>query len=175
MLTILLSLLSSNAVGSLVGWIGGWLNRKVDLQNRDKDLEVLKEKNAHELLMRDKDMEQSKIEAEAKVEVAIKESEGLIESEAYKAMAASYSEQSTTSGITWIDGFSKAIRPSVTVIFTLASLIISATIIHLAIKSNVQFTVAEWKEWVTYVIHWVFFQAGVVIGWWFANRPGSKK
>lgn len=174
MIATIIALLSSNAVGSLVGWIGGWLNRKVDLQNRDKDLEELKVKNTHELAMRDKDMEQIKIEAEAKVEVASKEAEGLIESEAYKAMGASYEEQAKPSGITWIDGFSKAIRPFVTVIFTFASLIVSGVIIYLAVKSGVQFTVIEWKEWITYILHWVFFQAGVVIGWWFSNRPSKK-
>lgn len=175
-MSILIGLLSSSGFGSLVGWVGGWLNRRVDLEtkkaeyaynldNRDKDLAELKEEVAGRVAVADREVETARVNAN-----------GVIESAAYNAMAESYKEQATKLGgkWAWVDAYSKLIRPLVTTIFVVVSLTISAYIVYKALNAGVTFTVEDWKEWITYVVHWVFFQAGVVIGWWFANRPSGR-
>jgi hypothetical protein len=177
MLSLIVSLFSSSAMGSLIGWIGGLLNRKIDLAAK-------KDEYTYNLGMRDKDLEQTQAEVTGRVAVADKAveeakatAEGLTEQAAYNAMAESYKEQAKLLGgkWAWVDAASKIIRPLVTVIFVVVSLTISVYIIYKALQSGVTFSVDDWKEWVTYVIRWVFFQAGVVIGWWFANRPAGRK
>jgi hypothetical protein len=170
MLATLLAILSSTGVGSLIGAAGGLLNRFIDLKNRDKDLDLVRINNAHQLSMRDKDMEQSRIEAEGKVQVSIQEKESAVGVAEYSALASSYQTQFTPSGVIWVDAASRVIRPLETIIFTVASLTIASFIIYMAFNSGVQFSVEEWKQWVTYVIQWVFFQAGLIIGWWFVRQ-----
>lgn len=170
MLATLLAILSSTGVGSLIGAAGGLFNRYIDLKNRDKDLELVKENNAHQILMRDKDMEQARIEAEGKVQVAIQEKESAVGVAEYNALSASYQTQFAPSGVAWVDAASKVIRPLLTVLFAFGSISLSVWILSKAFSSGVQFSTEEWKQWVTYVIQWVFFQAGLIIGWWFVRQ-----
>ncbi|EKD22436.1 MAG: hypothetical protein ACD_86C00004G0006 [uncultured bacterium] len=168
MLTTILALLSSSGVGSLIGWVGGFLNRKVDLQAKTEEYK-------YNLAIRDKDLEQTKAEIAGQVAVADKQ----IEVAAYGAMAESYKEQSNLVGNlkgkwAWVDALSKLIRPIVTIIFLIVSLSLSVYIVIKAYNSGIEFDKEDWKELLEYVIHWVFFQSGVVIGWWFANRPSGR-
>lgn len=177
MLSLIVSLFSTSGVGSLIGWVGGLMNRKIDLAAKQAEYK-------YSLDMRDKDLAETQAEAAGRVAVAERQTEtarataeGITEQAAYSAMAEGYKEQTHELGgkWAWVDATSKLIRPVVTVLFVSISLGISVYIIHKAIQSGVAFTVDDWKEWVTYVVHWVFFQAGVVIGWWFANRPSGRK
>lgn len=188
MLSLIISLFSSSGVGSLIGWVGGLLNRRVDLaakqaeynynlQMRDKDFAETQAEVAGRIAVADKAVEEAKVVAEGNVQAAVATAEGITEQAAYNAMAESYKEQAQTLGgkWSWVDAVSKLIRPLVTIIFVIASLVISIYIVGKAIQGGVVFSVDDWKDWVTYVIHWVFFQSGVVIGWWFANRPSGRK
>jgi hypothetical protein len=177
MLALIVSLFSSSGVGSLIGWVGGLLNRRVDLEAKKAEYQ-------YNLDLRDKDLAETQAEVAGRVAVAdkaVEEAEataaGITEQAAYNAMAASYEEQAKSLGgkWAWVDAVSKLIRPAVTLIFVIASLTISTYIVWKAFESGVTFTVDDWKEWLTYVIQWVFFQAGVVVGWWFANRPSGRK
>lgn len=188
MISLIISLFSSSGVGSLIGWVGGLLNRKVDLEAkkaeygynlgmRDKDLAETQAEVAGRVAVADRAVTEVKAVAEGNIKTAVATAEGITEQAAYNAMAESYKEQAQALGGKWgwVDATSKLIRPVVTVAFVIISLAISVYIILKALQSGVTFTVDDWKEWVTYVIHWVFFQAGVVIGWWFANRPSGRK
>jgi len=168
MLTTIVALLSSSGVGSLIGWVGGFLNRKIDLQAK-------KDEYSYNLSVRDKDLEQTKAEIAGQIAVADKQ----IEVAAYGAMAESFKEQSNLVGNlkgkwAWVDALSKLIRPIVTIIFLLTSISLSIYIVTKAYNSGIEFSKEDWKELLTYIVHWIFFQSGVVIGWWFANRPSGR-
>lgn len=176
MLALIISLFSSSGVGSLIGWLGGLLNRKVDLDAK-------KAEYAYNLALRDKDLAETQAEVAGRIAVADREideaketARGMIESAAYNAMAESYKEQSAPLGgkWAWVDAVSKLIRPFVTLIFVAASLTLSGVVFYQAYRSGVVFTTDTWQAWLDYVVRWVFFQAGVVIGWWFANRPSGR-
>jgi len=170
-----LAILSSTGFGSALGWIGGLLNRTVDLKakqaeyafrlaDRDKDIEQTKAEVAGTIAVADRSIEEAKIVSGGAVEVA-----------GYNAMSESYKDQASPlpAKYAWVMAFSKLIRPLVTIIFVALSLTLSVYIVYMAIHSGIVFTPDDWAKWLFYVVQWVFFQAGVVIGWWFANRPSG--
>jgi len=162
-ISALLSLLSSGAVGSLVGLIGGYFNRKLDLQAKDKD-------HAFELAKLDKDLEFMKTEYEQKTRVATIEGETAETVAGYNAMAASYSYAPIT-GDSGIDKFSKIIRPILTLAFFVFTLYIFIQVSSLVNTNPI--TQEEVAKVYQTLVEWVLFQAGVSIGWWFAMRPGK--
>ena len=176
MLSAILAILGSTGFGSTLGWIGGLLNRTVDLKAKQAEY-------AFELNKRDKDLEQTKAEVAGTVAVADRSIEeakivagGAVAVAGYNAMAESYKDQATPLPAKYagVMAFSKLIRPLVTMIFVAFSLTLSIYVVYMAMNAGVTFTAAEWGQWLTYVVQWVFFQAGVVIGWWFANRPSGR-
>lgn len=165
MLTFLLSLLSSSGFGSFLGLTGGLLNRWADYKFRQQDKEF-------ELLKMDKDLEYMKAEHEHRLKVATVEVEGAVEQEAYKALTASYDFAVPTQEDGWIDDVSKLVRPLLTILFFIFSAYVFYRI-NLLISAKEERTSQEvlqlWKQ----CIEWILFQAGVSIGWWFANRPSK--
>lgn len=179
------SLFGTSGFGALMGWLGGLANRWFDLKSKSMDMEILKIKNEQELLIRDKDLEQIKfewesrskvaqIEGEAKVAEAAKVAEGAIESAAYAALSASYSNDKATYGIMFIDGVRGLIRPLITLIFTGIAIYINAEIMYLLTDTWATLSQVDKVKLVFTVVDWMLFQTSVVVGWWFANRPGRQ-
>jgi seryl-tRNA(Sec) selenium transferase len=73
MLSAILAILGSSTVGSLIGGIFAFLNKKADIEIKKLD-------QAHELELRKEDRELAKVEAEGRLQVAVAEAEGSIES-----------------------------------------------------------------------------------------------
>ncbi len=165
MLTGLLALLSSSAVGSIIGLFGGLLNRKIDLQAKRMDQE-------HEIKKLQEQGKFLEIESKTKIAVATEEKEGAIESAAYNALAASYSFAVPTKDDGIVDKISKIIRPFLTIAFFILTAYIFYQIHTLVQKAGILDS-KELFDIYKQIIEWIFFQAGVSIGWWFAMRPGK--
>jgi hypothetical protein len=163
MITSLLTFLSSGVFGSLIGIAGGYLNRKMDLQIKKLDLE-------HELKVKDKDLEFMKAEYEQRTKVATIETEGATEVAGYNAMASSYSF-AVPDPNTGMGKFSAFVRPFLTICFFAFSVYIYYTVSKQLSISVISGASME-KIYIT-LIEWILFQAGVCIGWWFANRPSK--
>lgn len=168
-------LFTSNAMGSLLGWLGGLANRWVDFKTKQLDIQTLEIKNKHELALRDKDMEQVKVEAESKLQLAVEEGKTVIEKAAYDALSESYKSEAEIKDVnTWVNDVRAMVRPVTTAIFTIAALIQVMVIFIVAFGVlDLKFTPEQIFELVKYSVMWVFFQAGVVVGWYYANRPSS--
>jgi len=161
-------LLGSNVVGSALGWVGGWLQRKQDIEVKVLELADAEKQRAHELAQRRIDIEIMDREIAGRERIASIETEGKIDVAQFGAIAEGYKTQFEGEGR--VAAFSRFIRPFVTLWFVVASSALTIAVIVLAYKANVPFTVEEWKEWISYVLAWTMFQAGVCIGWWFAVR-----
>lgn len=173
MLSIILGILGSGGFGSIVGLVGGFFNRKLDLKAKELDLADKKDEREFNLKYIEK-------EAQLKLEVSKEENVGKsidaskeIEVAGYAAMADSYSFAAPTSADGWIDKFSKAVRPVLTLAFFAFSAVIfykvNLIVSELEAPISPVEALALWKT----TIEWVLFQAGVCIGWWFAMRPGK--
>ena len=166
MLTAILAILSSTGVGSIIGLLGGIANRYLDLKSRaaDRDFELQK---------LDKEREYLKEEIAGRTAVATIEGEARVESSAYGAMQASYNFALPDRKDGWIDKFSKLVRPILTLAFFVLTMVVFWEI-HTLIKAAGQtLDLEEIMKLYRYAIEWIFFQAGVSIGWWFAMRPGK--
>jgi hypothetical protein len=161
-------LLGSNVAGSALGWVGGWLQRKQDIEVRKLELLDAEKARAHEVALRRVDIEIMHAEIAGRERIASIETEGKVEAAQFDAIAAGYATQFAGEG--WVSAFSKAIRPFVTLWFVVASSALTIAVIVLAMRSGVEFSPQDWREWLGYVLAWTMFQAGVCIGWWFAVR-----
>lgn len=167
---VIAKLLGSNAVGSMIGWVGGLMNRKVDLEAKRLDLADRDKDRAHEQAMRRIDLEVMAAEAASKERVASIEAEGKVQTSAWDALAESYRQEAATPA----GSFSKAIRPLLTLLFGLAGLAQAAAVFWFVFAINrTPLNPTQLNQLALYSIEWVFFQGGLVVGWWFANRPGK--
>lgn len=174
MLSIILGILSSGGFGSITGLVGGYFNRKLDLQAKQLDLQDKKEERIHDLNKQDKDLEFMKTEYANKLQVADREAEKAIEVAGYAAMDKSYSFANTTSADGWVDKLSKTIRPLVTLGFLFFTIYIFFTVQGLVDKLEIHPDPKEVYALYKEIILWVMFQTGVCVGWWFAMRPGKQ-
>lgn len=167
MLSILTSILGSTGFGALLGAVGGVANRFVDIKLKSMELEAQKVRNEHELALRDKDLEHVKVEWESRERVASIEGETARDVAGYEAITASYTADKATYKIKLVDGIRGAIRPLITLLFAGFTLYLISTMTYQSPATHI--TAALYAE----AVAWVFFQASVVIGWWFGNRPSG--
>ena len=76
MLETILGILGSGSVGSIVGVVGGYMNRKLDIEVHKIDIEDNKAKRENDLLKMDKEKDMMQAEYAMRVQVADKENEG---------------------------------------------------------------------------------------------------
>ena len=166
MTSFLLTLLSSAGFGSIIGLVGGIINRFIDIKAKEGE-------RAFELTKLDKERDYMKEEYAARNQLATIEGEARVEANAYTAMAESYKFAAPSSSNDMVDKITRTIRPILTVLFFVFTCIVFAIVTSLIVDLKTAFSAAEilviWKQ----IIEWVFFQAGVSIGWWFAMRPGK--
>jgi len=173
MLEIILGIFGSGGFGSIVGLVGGYFNRKLDLEAKKIDLEDHKLQREHELLEKEADRKYMETEYANKIQVATVEGETATEVAGYDAMAESYKFAAPTSADGWVDKLSKVVRPIITLCFLLGTTIIFWQLQKLVDQLGVAIDPKETMRLYVLVIEWILFQAGVCIGWWFAMRPGK--
>lgn len=167
---VLGSVLGSNAVGSAIGWLGGLLNRKVDLEAKRIDNQDRAAQRAHEENLRRIDIEVLHAEAASRERVASIEAEGKVSVAGLDALQESYKHDAGLRE----GSFSKLVRPLLTFCFGVSALSMAAALLWVAFYVyEVRFSHEQWHDLVMFVVQWVFFQGGLTVGWWFANRPSK--
>lgn len=168
MITFLVSLLSTSGFGAIIGWIGGLTNRWMDYKTKTLDIQMQQNQFAHEQSMRDKDLEALQVEVNGKMEIASLEAATKSEEAGFDALKASYAHDSSF-GSGRIDGFRKLVRPIITAAFMALILYINYCVWY---KLDSVSTLT--REDIMEIIRWTLFEASVVIGWWFAQRPSEQ-
>jgi len=140
MIASLLSILGSSAIGSLIGGIFAFLNRKTDIEVKRMELSHETERWAHELAVRESDLLIAREEAQSRKDVAIIEGDATVD--AARAMAIGQiaaAEKVTAEDIKaagkwgflliFASVFNKMIRPLLTVILAFAALYLNWMVI----------------------------------------------
>lgn len=181
----LLAVLGSSSIGSIIGIIGGILNRKADIEAKRLDLEHEAKRWSHEANLRDKDIEYAKTEAAGRRDVAFEEAEGVIESARFKALAdAQTADAIEASDIkkagkwAWAVALAfllnKVIRPVLTIVLCFVALKVNWLVLDFFTAGWEGFTLAQKYDAGMQALAWVMGQASAVIGYWFMSR-GTKR
>lgn len=185
MITAILSLLGSSAVGSLIGGVFAILNKKADLETKKLDLEHEVAKWTHDALLKDKDLEYARAEAAGKRDVAIVETEGAFDVARMQAISAAQAadridaaEIIAAGKLGWMfvtaSVVNKLIRPVATVILSTSAIYINFLVMDKLQVSWNTVTPDKQYEIAMQAFGWITGQASAVLGYWFVSRGSSK-
>jgi len=185
MIAALLSLLGSSAIGSLIGGVFAFLNRKTDIEVKRIELSHEKDKWAHDLAVRESDLKIAQAEAQGRKDVAIIEGDVTVDASRMAAIAEiAKAEQITADDIkaagwwgfllVWANVLNKLIRPILTVALAAAALWINWLVIDKLTTGWPALSQAQQFETGMQAFAWVTAQASMAFGYWFVSRGSSK-
>lgn len=181
----ILSILGSSAFGSVLGGLFAWLNRKADLEVKRSDQLHEAAKWAHDLAVKDKDLDYARIEAAGRKDVAIVEGEASMQTARFNAIAAAQEADRVTADELKAAGkwklllvgaatFNKLVRPLATVILTGAAIYINFLFVGKLIDVWPTLNSAQQYDAAMQAFAWITGQAGACLGYWFVSRGSSK-
>ena len=185
MIAALLSILGSSAVGSILGGLFAFLNRKSDIDVKRMDLDHERAKWDHDLKLRDKDMEFAIMESKGRMDVAIVEGDASIETARMQAIAVSHqADQISADEIRaagswgWLLVLGSAmrawIRPLATVVLTTAAIYLNWLLIDKLTAGWAALTLAQQYESAMQAFAWITGQAAATLSYWFISRGTGK-
>lgn len=185
MIAALLSLLGSSAVGSIIGGLFGFLNRKTDIDLKRLDMEHERAKWTNDLVMRDKDIAYAQAEAQGRKDVSVIEADAAIESARMNAIAISHQsdkisadEIKAAGSWGWLLVLGSAlrafIRPVITIVLTGAACYLNWLLIEKLTEGWASLTTQQQYEAAMQAFAWITGQAGAVLGYWFVSRGNAK-
>lgn len=185
MIAAILSILGSSAVGSVLGGIFAFLNKKTDLDVRKLELEHEVQKWAHDLAIRDKDLDMAKQEAQGRKDVAIVEGDAATETARFAAIAVSQQadkisadELRAAGKYKWmlvVGSAMKAwIRPVATVVLVGAAVYLNSVLLSKFVEGWGALTRDQQYDAAMQAFAWITGQASAVLGYWFVSRGTGK-
>lgn len=185
MISAILSILGSSAVGSIIGGIFAFLNRRADVEAKRMDLEQEQARWAHDLAVKDKDLQIAQAEAQGRKDVAVIEGEAMVGAAQVRAIADVQAADKVTPEeikaagwwgflYVWAAVFNKLIRPTLTIVLAGAALYLNYLVIDKLITSWPSMTPAQQYDAGMQAFAWVTAQASMAFGYWFVSRGTGK-
>jgi hypothetical protein len=180
MISAILALLGSSAVGSIIGGVFAFLNRKADIEAKRVD-------HSHELELRRADMELAKLEAEGRLQVAMVEADGAAEAARMVAIgqahqadvldAAQIKAAGKTGGLLLVltDVFRRLVRPVITAVLVGAAVWLNWALIDRLGQGWGNLTPAQQYDAAMQAFAWITGQASAVLGYWFVSRGNAAR
>lgn len=180
MIAAILAILGSSTVGTLIGGVFAFLNRKADIEAKRLD-------NEHALALRRADLEIAQAEAHGKLQVAVVETDGAIESarmvaigqaNAADALAADQIKAAGRWGgllLVLTDVLRRIIRPGITIALVGAALALNWMLIERLAITWPTLTPAQQLDAAMQAFAWITGQASMVLGYWFISRGAAAK
>lgn len=185
MIASLLALLGSSAVGSLIGGIFAFMNRKTDIEVKKIELAHEINKWANELKIRESDLDIAKAEAQGRKDVAIIEGDAMVDSARATAIGEIAAAEKLTSDeikaagkwgflLIWASVFNKLIRPVLTVLLAFAALYLNWMVIGRLTEGWPSMKPEQQFEVGMQAFAWVTAQASTAFSYWFVSRGTGK-
>lgn len=180
-------LLGSSALGTLIGGVFAYYNKKAEIEAKKVEMTDRANQRAHELSLRQNDLEQIKAEAAGKREVAIVEGDATVEAARMTAIQAAHSADRISSEeykeagwwkwlLVWSTAFRTWIRPLATVALTTASLYLSYLLITRFLDVGwLKLDPKEQLSMSNMALNWVFAQASATLSYWFISRGSNAR
>ena len=185
MITALLTLLGSSAFGSIIGGLMAFMNKKADVDVKRLELEHETRRWAHDLLVKDKDLEYAKMEAAGRKDVAIIEGDAAMETARFVAIGQSHTADVITAAeydaagkLRWMLVLGSAmrawIRPLMTVVLAGAAIYLNFVLIGKLTDIWPILDRQQQYDMGVQAFAWVTGQAAACISYWFVSRGNSK-
>jgi hypothetical protein len=185
MISSIIALLGSSAFGSIIGGVFALLNRKADVDTKKLELEHERARWSHDGLMRDKDLEIARAEAQGRKEVAIIEGEASIDSARMEAIGQIAGAERVTAEdikaagkfgflLVFASVFNRLIRPVLTVLLAFAALWLNWVMISHMTDGWSTMTASQQYEAGMQAFAWVTAQASTAFAYWFVSRGSGK-
>ena len=185
MIAALLSILGSSAVGSILGGLFAFLNKKSDVDIKRMDLDHERAKWEHDLKLRDKDLDFARVESQGRMDVAVVEGDASIETARMQAIALSHqADQISADEIRaagswgWLLVLGSAmrswIRPVATVVLTGAAIWLNWLLIDKLTAGWAALSVSQQYDAAMQAFAWVTGQAAATLSYWFVSRGTGK-
>lgn len=180
MIAALLSILGSSAVGSLIGGVFAFLNRRVDLEAKRMD-------HAQEIALRSADMELARLEADGRLQVAVVEGDAQVDAARMQAITAANAadtlgaDQIKAAGrvggllLVVTDVLRRLVRPVLTVALVWAALWLNWVLIERMGAGWAALSAQQQYDAAMQAFAWVTGQASAVLSYWFVSRGGSGR
>lgn len=180
MISAILALLGSSAVGSIIGGVFAFLNRKADIEAKRLD-------HGHELELRRADMELARLEADGRLQVAVVEADGAAEAARMQAIGQAHMADALdaqaikaagkTGGLLLVltDVFRRLIRPVITVALVGAALYLNWLLIDRLVMMWPGLHRDQQFDAGMQAFAWITGQASAVLGYWFVSRGGAGR
>lgn len=183
-MSAILALLGSSAVGSLLGGVFAFFNRKLDMQSKKDDQAHEKEKWAHDLQVKDKDLEYAKIEAAGKKDVAFIEGEAVIESARMQAIAETGKEDAISAeelkhagrwkwALVLASAYRKSMRSILTTVVGGAAIAVNLALAWQFQTAWPELDQGQRSELILQALSWLSAQASMMFGYWFVSRGSA--
>jgi len=185
MISALLTLLGSSTVGSLLGGVFAFLNRKLDMEQKKEELIHETKRWDHELKVKDKDLEYASLEAAGKKDVAFIEGEAIIESSRMKAIADTSREDAVTAEelkaagrwkpvLVIASAYRKSMRSVLTTIVGGAAIAVNLSLAWQFQEAWPTLDAGQRNELITQALAWISAQASMMFGYWFVSRGSTE-
>lgn len=153
----LLDFLTGGGLGAIAGAVGGIAGKVYDLKMKDKEFELHKLDQAHELQLREADMKMAAQEAAAKFELGKVDADARVAVADLSALQASLNADKATYGDNALGRIVDFVRGVTRPLVTYAA---TALVVYTGVEDPTFRPQA-------------LFIASMAISWWFAARPGK--
>jgi hypothetical protein len=172
--------------GGLIGLVGSTVTHYFDKENRKLDLETLKIKQDHEVVMMDKEAEVMAKEYEFKKGVFVIESDkeqsvsaDNLQATSYTMLPKQYSNPSlytkTQNGfMAFVDGFTGMVRPFLTLLFATLLILIYVRASDI-VKGLPDLKAEDAVKIYIGIAETIMGLTSMMVGWWFGSRTVEQK
>jgi hypothetical protein len=185
MLSAILTLLGSSTVGSLLGGIFAFLNRKLDMAQKVQDQIHETKKWEHDLKVKDKELEYAQVEAASKKDVAFIEGEAVIESSRMRAISETSREDAVTAEelaaagrwkpvLVFASAYRKSMRSVLTTIVGGAAIAVNLALAWQFQEAWPDLDKGQRSELILQALAWISAQASMMFGYWFVSRGSTE-
>jgi len=172
MFTAILSFLGGPAIGSIIGAVTGYFNRKLDVELKKAELEQRKLDREHEIALRRIDTELAAQEAKGKADVAVIEGNAAVEAERMRSIGAAFAADAA-GPVDGVDRLRRSVRPVLSYLLTLGAMAVNGVLLWRLGAVWADIDAQARQELLVVGVTWVLTQASAVISFWFVSRPSD--
>lgn len=187
MMEVVSAILGSGPIGALVGGLLGYFNRRIDLEAKRIDVQLERDRWAHQAAMRQVDLEQTKAEADGMRAVKQIEADGLAEAARLQAIAQAQAADRVPADVfREAGGWGRGVLVLVTALQSIIRPLLTVALIGTALWLNLELLMLlrgqtwarleplQQRDLALEALRWTMAQGSMAASYWFVSRGTGK-